>query len=205
MIPSPLCRLAANAENKAWKQQFDAFKDEWKDSPLPAVPMQDIPFFVPLVSKNGKGVAAAVMQVVTQVRALVLPLRRIHSDRGLEFRNASLAQFTRFHCIPHTTTCGDDFKANGRTENTVRLLRRATRTLLQAHAAPTSDWCFAMRHVSARLRAAALSALGQLPTPEGLSYVATSNTLVPNHCATAALFVASRKGVPAFSPVRAPV
>ncbi|CAE7873671.1 UVR8 [Symbiodinium microadriaticum] len=160
---------AADAENKAWQQQFDALRDEWEDSPLPAVPMQDIPFFVPLVSKSGKGVAAAVMQVVTQVRALGLPLHRIHSDRGLEFRNASLAQFTRFHRIPHTATCGDDFKANGRTENTVRLLKRATRTLLQAHAAPTSDWSFAMRHVTARLRAAALSALGQ-PSPKLLPW-----------------------------------
>ncbi|OLP90505.1 hypothetical protein AK812_SmicGene27910 [Symbiodinium microadriaticum] len=83
--------------------------------------MQDIPFFVPLVSKKSKGVAAAVMQVVTQVRALGLPLHRIHSDRGLEFRNASLEQFTRLHSIPHTNTCGDDFKADGRTENMVRV------------------------------------------------------------------------------------
>ncbi|CAE7485385.1 UVR8, partial [Symbiodinium necroappetens] len=166
---TPSQTAAADAENEAWQGQFDALTDEWKDSPLPAVPMQDVPFFVPLVSKSGKNVSGAVMQVVTQVRALGLPIHRLHSDRGREFRNASLAHFTRFHCIPHTTTCGDDFKANGRTENTVRLLKRATRTLLQAHAAPTSDWSFAMRHACARLRAAALSALGQ-PSPKLLPW-----------------------------------
>ncbi|CAE7474033.1 GIP [Symbiodinium sp. CCMP2592] len=150
----------ADAENKEWLDQFAALEDAWKDAPLPAVPMQDIPFFVPLETKGGKGVAAAVMQVVTQIKALGLPVHRLHSDRGREFRNAALAQFTKFHCIPHTTTCGDDFKANGRTENMVRLIKRATRTLLHAHDAPTAEWSFAMRHVTARLRAAALSTLG---------------------------------------------
>ena len=167
LTPSQIA--AADAENEAWQEQLDALIDEWKDSPLPAVPMQDVPFFIPLESKSGKNVSGAVMQVVTQVRALGFPIHRLHSDRGREFRNASLAHFTRFHCISHTTTCGDDFKANGRTENAVRQLKRATRTLLQAHAAPTSAWSFAMLHACARLRASALSPLGQ-PSPKLLPW-----------------------------------
>ncbi|CAE7037961.1 Retrovirus-related Pol polyprotein from transposon TNT 1-94 [Symbiodinium microadriaticum] len=166
---TPSQTAAADAENEAWQEQFDALTDEWKDSPLPAVSMQDVPFFVPLESKSGKNVSGAVMQVVTQVRALGFPIHRLHSDRGREFRNASRAHFTRFHCLTHTTTTGDDFRANGRTENVIRQLKRAARTLLRAHDAPPSAWSFAMRHACARLRASALSVLGQ-PSPKLLPW-----------------------------------
>ena len=109
------------------------------------------------------------MQVVTQIKALGFPVHRLHSDRGREFRNSSLAHFSRFHCLTHTTTTGDDFRANGRTENVVRQLKRAARTLLRAHDAPPSAWSFAMRHVCARLRASALSVLG-CPSPKLLPW-----------------------------------
>ena len=166
---TPSQAAAADAENKAWQEQFDALSDEWKGSPLPAVAMQDVPFFIPLENKSGKQVSGAIMQVVTQIKALGFPVHRLHSDRGREFRNSSLAHFSRFHCLTHTTTTGDDFRANGRTENVVRQLKRAARTLLRAHDAPPSAWSFAMRHVCARLRASALSVLG-CPSPKLLPW-----------------------------------
>ena len=166
---TPSQTAAADAENKAWQEQFDALSDEWKGSPLPAVAMQDVPFFIPLENKSGKNVSGAIMQVVTQIKALGFPVHRLHSDRGREFRNSSLAHFSHFHCLTHTTTTGDDFRANGRTENVIRQLKRAARTLLRAHDAPPSAWSFAMRHVCARLRASALSVLG-CPSPKLLPW-----------------------------------
>ncbi|OLQ03927.1 Copia protein [Symbiodinium microadriaticum] len=157
---TPSQTAAADAENQAWQEQFEALTDEWKGSPLPAVAIQDVPYFVPLENKSGKNVSSAIMMVVTQIRALGFPVHRLRSDRGREFRNSSLAHFSRFHCLTHTTTTGDDYRANGRTENVIRQLKRATRTLLRAHDAPPSAWSFAMRHACARLRASALSVLG---------------------------------------------
>ncbi|CAE7489027.1 GIP [Symbiodinium sp. KB8] len=154
---TPSQTAAADAENKAWQEQFEALTD---GSPLPAVAIQDVPYFVPLENKSGKNVSGAIMMVVTQIRALGFPVHRLHSDRGREFRNSSLAHFSHFHCLTHTTTTGDDYRANGHTENVIRQLKRATRTLLRAHNAPPSAWSFAMRHACARLRASALSVLG---------------------------------------------
>ena len=101
------------------------------------------------------------MQVVTALRALGLPVARLHSDRGGEFVTRSLRLFSLQHCIGRTTTAGDnalDFRQHG------RCLKRQARTLLQAYQAPVEHWAFAMRHSAARLRAYALSLLG-LPQP----------------------------------------
>ena len=157
---SPQEEQASSESNVKWDQQ-------WRDRPLGSVPMVEIPFFVALPSKHAAAATEAVMQVVTALRALGLPVARLHSDRGGEFVNRSLRLFCLQHCIERTTTAGDnalDFRQNGRCENMVRRLKRQARTLLQAYQAPVELWAFAMRHSAARLRAYALSLLG-LPQP----------------------------------------
>ena len=144
----------------------------WKDKPLTHVPMLEVPFFVPLPDKHGKTVLDGLMRIHTEVRALGLPLVRLHSDRGREFINRKVTAWTAHHGIAQTSTSGDDWKANGRTENWVRLLKRSTRTLLMAHRAEPTQWAFAMRHCAARLQAAALHALG-VPQPRLLPWYAT--------------------------------
>ena len=157
---SPQEEQASSESNVKWDQQ-------WRDQPLGSVPMVEIPFFVALPSKHAAAATEAVMQVVTALQALGLPVARLHSDRGGEFVNRSLRLFCLQHCIERTTTAGDnalDFRQNGRCENMVRRLKRQARTLLQAYQAPVELWAFAMRHSAARLRAYALSLLG-LPQP----------------------------------------
>ena len=157
---SPQEEQASSESNVKWDQQ-------WRDQPLGSVPMVEIPFFVARPSKHAAAATEAVMQVVTALRALGLPVARLHSDRGGEFVNRSLRLFCLQHCIERTTTAGDnalDFRQNGRCENMVRRLKRQARTLLQAYQAPVELWAFAMRHSAARLRAYALSLLG-LPQP----------------------------------------
>ena len=145
---SPQEEAAADEADEAWAEQ-------WKDQPLAAVPMLEIPFFVPLASKAPAEVLSGVMQISTEIRALGLPLHRLHSDRGKEFCNLRLRDWASQHRIQMTTTTGDNWKSNGRTENWVRLLKRATRTLLVVHACPLDQWSFAMRHVAARMQYAA--------------------------------------------------
>ena len=157
---SPQEEQASSESNVKWDQQ-------WRDQPFRSVPMVEIPFFVALPSKHAAAATEAVMQVMTALRALGLPVARLHSDRGGEFVNRSLRLFCLQHCIERTTTAGDnalDFRQNGRCENMVRRLKRQARTLLQAYQAPVELWAFAMRHSAARLRAYALSLLG-LPQP----------------------------------------
>ena len=86
--------------------------------------------------------------------------------------NGKVAAWALHHGVAQTSTSGDDWKANGRTENWVRLLKRSTRTLLVAHGAPPSQWSFAMRHCAARLQAAAMSQLG-VPQPRLLPWHAS--------------------------------
>ena len=148
--------LTEQEENQAKAQTANW----WKDKPLDRVPMVEIPFFAPLTDKNSQTVLQGLMRLHTEVKALGLPLVRLHSDRGREFINRRVTAWTLHHGIVQTSTSGDDWKANGRTENWVRLLKRSTRTLLIAHGASPSQWAFAMRHAAARLQAAALSVLG---------------------------------------------
>ena len=68
-------------------------------STVGSVPMVEIPFFVALPSKHAAAATEAVMQVVTALRALGLPVARLHSDRGGEFVNRSL----RLFCSLRTT------------------------------------------------------------------------------------------------------
>ena len=150
-------------------RQSEAHPAHWKDRPLPAVPMVEIPFFVPLIDKSMKQVLDGLMSVHTELKAFGLPLHRLHSDRGREFINTKVAAWTLHHSIQQTSTSGDDWKANGRTENWVRLLKRSTRTLLVAHGAPPAMWAFAMRHCAARLQAAALASLS-VPQPRLLPW-----------------------------------
>ena len=132
----------------------------WRDQPLPAVPMLEVPYFVPLVDKSMKQVLEGLMRIHTEIRAHGLPLHRLHSDRGREFINHKVAAWALHHNVLQTSTSGDDWRANGRVENWVRLLKRSTRTLLVAHGSPPSQWAFAMRHCAARLQSAALGLLG---------------------------------------------
>ena len=152
----------ARAQTAAW----------WKDKPLDKVPMVEVPFFVPLTDKSSQTVLQGLMRIHTEVKALGLPLVRLHSDRGREFINRKVTTWTLYHGIVQTSTSGDDWKANGRTENWVRLLKRSTRTLLAAHGALPSQWAFAMRHCAARLQAAALSMIG-VPQPRLLPWNAS--------------------------------
>ena len=161
----PLTALDAKEADK----QNEAFAQLWRDQPLPAVPMVEIPFFVPLPDKSMKQVLCGLMSIHTEVKALGLPLHRIHSDRGREFINHKVAAWALHHGVAQTSTSGDDWKANGRVENWVRLLKRSTRTLLVAHDAPPAQWAFAMRHCAARLQAAALSTMG-VPQPRLLPW-----------------------------------
>ena len=160
--PVPL----SSSEAQAVDDNTRCWENSWRDRPLPAVPIVELPFFVPLPTKHATAATQGVMHVVSSLRALGLPVVRLHSDRGGEFVNRTLRLFCDQHCIERTTTAGDnalDFRQNGRCENLVRRLKRQARTLLHAHGAPLDHWAFAMRHAAARLRAHALSVIGLTP------------------------------------------
>ena len=65
---------------------------------------------------------------------------RIHSDMGLEFKNAALDDYLNFHGITHTSTQGYDPSSNGAAENAVGLIKQRTRYLLTGNRLPTRWW-----------------------------------------------------------------
>ena len=73
-------------------------------------------------------------------------VRRIHTDKGAEFTGAHFRSAITDRGIRRTTTCGSDFKANGRVEASIRRAKGLTRSYLADSKAEDADWSFAMRH-----------------------------------------------------------
>ena len=69
---------------------------------------------------------------------------RVHSDMGLEFRSAAMAEYLRYHGIARTTTQGYAPSSNGTAENAVGLLKRRARYLLAGSRLPTRWWGMAV-------------------------------------------------------------
>ena len=120
----------------------------------------EIPFYIPLRDKSGKTVLRAVGEMVMQIHALGMTVRRIHSDRGREFNNDGMKKFCVARSIIKTTTTGDDFKMNGRCESFIGRGKNAVRTLLAAKGLEKRFWSFAFRHHVAKIQNYILEKLG---------------------------------------------
>ena len=83
-----------------------------------------------LSSRQGLEVRSALARMVARLKYLGLDVRRVHSDGAAEMLG------TRKWCeergIYRTFTCGSDWKANGRAEAEVGVIRRAINTLIRS-------------------------------------------------------------------------
>ena len=86
---------------------------------------------IPLKSKSGPEVKAAVLSVIARLNAEGKSIRRIHSDRGMEFRTVLLREWCQANGIHATTTSADDSRANGRAEGGIGIFKRRVRVLLK--------------------------------------------------------------------------
>ena len=85
---------------------------------------------------------------------------RLHSDRARELVSAPIRKFAEERGIYKTTVPGDSYKENGRAEQVVGALKRATRTILCASKEKVELWPLALRHAAERMMRSQLRSLG---------------------------------------------
>ena len=109
----------------------------------------------PMYTKQAKEVVRVVMDMLLRLRADGYHVGHIHSDQGHEFQG-HFKTWCRERGIYLTRTPGDDPRANGRAEASVKAIKtQVRRVLLQAEAAATW-WPWATRFVNELNRAARL-------------------------------------------------
>ena len=104
---------------------------------------------IPLRSRRGKEVLAAVQKVVIQLEAYGFPVHRFHADRAKELRSADLVSWLRHRGLHCTWTPGES-PAGNKAELAVQNLKGVTRKLLATAALPHEFWPFAVLHASNR-------------------------------------------------------
>ena len=83
----------------------------------------------PVEDRKIMNVLPAIAKIYARLRALGLPVMRLHSNRARELVSAPLRKFAEDRGIYKTTVPGDSYKENGRAEQVVGALKRATRTV----------------------------------------------------------------------------
>ena len=102
---------------------------------------------LPMITKTSREVTATVMEFVLRLRADGYHVGRIHSDRGHEF-SGEFVRWANTRGIYLTKTPGDDPRANGRAEVTVKQIKEQVRRILRQAEVGARWWPWAVRYVS---------------------------------------------------------
>ena len=111
-------------------------------------------------SRAASDVVQALSLIHARVRAMGIPLFRLHSDRARESRK-----------LRQTLTAGDDAQANGRIEQEVNQVKRRLRLLVSEASQPRHFWPTMLRQVVEVRRSYQLQAL-HVPVPVIVPYSA---------------------------------
>ena len=102
----------------------------------------------PLRSRTAREVAAAVQDMVLELRAEGLQISRMHADRARELRTIPLRRWMLDRGIYCTYTEGQAPQSNGRAEAGVKFAKAQTKRLLVASNFPMETWPLAMRYAT---------------------------------------------------------
>ena len=126
--------------------------------------------FVELIPTRHKGhILEAIAKIYTKIRSLGLDVCRLHADRAKEFTSKVVQQWCYERAIIPTYTSGSDWKANGRAECEVGLIKRHVKTLMKVHDAPEAEWPMIVRHAAERRLRWQLQQVGY-PVPHMLPF-----------------------------------
>ena len=144
----------------------DARDQEWKEmiQDLQDVQVCNLTLAAPLRSRHASEVQKALTYFYCKLRALGLPVLRLHSDRAKEFVSKNLAQWMRDHNVLHTTSSGDESQGSARAEREIGFLKGRVRLLLNASKSPSHYWPLALRHAAEARYRSQMSQLG-VPLP----------------------------------------
>ena len=141
----------AQAMNETWHRLVDEAHN---------VAVKQITFVEPVKSRAVKHVLPALARIYCRLRSLGLPLYRIHSDRAKEFCSEQVKTWARERDVITTMTSGSSFKANGRVEGEMNVIKKSIRTLISAGMSTLPQWPLAARHIGERRLRAQLQLLG---------------------------------------------
>ena len=155
---------------EAERKEEDAKRlEEWMKLEVEAeeIEIQNYTMVETLASRKAAEVKACLARMVARLKYLGLDVRRVHSDAAGEMRG------TRRWCedrgIYRTFTCGSDWKANGRAEAEIGVIRRAINTLIRSSGDGEDYWPLMARHVGERRGRQQLGTLGFV-TPQLLPW-----------------------------------
>eukprot|EP00434_Breviolum_minutum_P011457 symbB.v1.2.010103.t1/scaffold656.1/size175949/5 len=134
-------------DSPAVVRQQQVLEAKWKEfiKDRRSQPVVNVTFGVPLRSREAGDVIAATATIFAKVRAMRLPVTRVHTDRAREFAGSKFQQWTRDRDIFHTMCAGSEPQANSRAERELGALKAQMRTLLLGSAAPLHYWPLAFR------------------------------------------------------------
>ena len=129
------------------------------------VKVKTLTFVELLPSRNKQHVLEAIAKVYAKIRSLGLEVLRLHADRAREFTSKVVQAWCYERGIAPTFTSGSDWKANGRAENEIGIVKRHAKVLMKAHDVSEQHWPLLVRHAAERRLRWQLRQVG-FPVPE---------------------------------------
>ena len=169
MVPEDKEDLGEAEKVAMWEleQKWRQFLGDNRDAG--EVQVRSLTFAVPLKSRHAGEIISATAQIYAQVRALNIPVMRIHSDRAREFASAPFRKWVAQRDLFFTMTAGDE---PSRVEREIRMLKGHIRALLKSSGAPIEYWPLALRRAATQRGRTQLRAMG-IQTPELLPFGGT--------------------------------
>ena len=117
-------------EMQVLDQRWRTFLQEHRDAG--DVQMRSLTFGVPLVSRHANEIIKAAALIYSQVRALNIPVLRLHTDRAREFASAEFRRWAYQRGLFFTMSAGDEPCGNSRVEREIGLVKGHIRALLKS-------------------------------------------------------------------------
>ena len=160
---------------EALVRQQEVLEKKWKEfiKDRRSMPVRNLTFGVPIRSREAGEVLSGVATIYSKMRAMQLPITRLHTDRAKEFSSHRFQRWTQDRDIHHTMCSGDSPQENARAEKEVGVVKSQMRRMILASGATTSFWPLAFRQSVEQRHRAQLHRFGIL-LPELLPFGATA-------------------------------
>ena len=155
------------AENEEGELAQGEKRDPEEDLDLAGPELVNLIFACGLKDDKATTVLEAVQDVVLYCRSLNIPILRLHSDRGMEFRARATRQWLKSEGIRVTSSEPGVHQTNGTAESTIRWLKQRARTLLLSAELPQHLWPSAMSAAASMQRADVLGFEPKFAAPYG--------------------------------------
>eukprot|EP00913_Durusdinium_trenchii_P001700 g1572.t1 len=134
--------------------------DEWEKLEVDAedIEIQNYTMVETLESRQAAEVKMCLARMIARLKYLGLDVRRVHSDAAGEMRGTK--KWCHDRGLYRTFTCGSDWKANGRAEAEIGVIRRSINTLIRSSGDGEEYWPLMAKHVGERRGRQQLASLG---------------------------------------------